>query len=92
MGLNTLVVSVGLEISGFSWDIDSFSISRESPPTLCAKLASPQTPALQVSGDRSVRSSVTPRAMGVSWLRRLHNPFFQEVPVASFIRLRLYFH
>ena len=31
VGVNTLVVGVGLEISGFSWDIDSFSISRESP-------------------------------------------------------------
>ena len=42
---------------------------------LCAKPASPQTPALQVSDGPSGRSSVAPRAMGVSWLRRLHNPF-----------------
>ena len=31
MGVKTWGVGVGLEISGLSWDIESFSISRESP-------------------------------------------------------------
>ena len=31
VGVKTWGVGVGLEISGLSWDIESFSISRESP-------------------------------------------------------------